>query len=152
MTRNLARFDPVAELNDLQRRFFEDGVLSPLRGGRRPAVDVYMRDDSRMTIEAHLPDFDRSDITIDLDDGAIVIQAERHEQQQDKQKRYVMRETASSVYRRIALPEQADTEHITAEFEHGMLTVGVPLKEATTPRHIEIGGTAPASPAAPTAA
>ncbi|MBW4041507.1 MAG: hypothetical protein HIU86_05195 [Acidobacteria bacterium] len=38
-----------------------------------------MDDDSRTTVEAHLPDVDRSDITIAADDGATVVQPhERH--------------------------------------------------------------------------
>ena len=140
MPRNLARFDPFAELSNLQKQFFGENWLAPLRGARMPALDVYTEDDEKLTVEAHLPDFDRSDISIDLDDGALVIQAERHERDEDKKRRYVVRETSNSVYRRISLPEQADTEHISADFDKGVLTVTVPFKSLPAPKRIEING------------
>jgi HSP20 family protein len=140
MPRNLARFDPFAELSNLQKQFFGENWLAPLRGARMPALDVYTEDDEKLTVEAHLPDFDRSDISIDLDDGALVIQAERHERDEDKKRRYVVRETSNSVYRRISLPEQADTEQISADFDKGVLTVTVPFKSLPAPKRIEING------------
>jgi HSP20 family protein len=140
MPRNLARFDPFAELSNLREQLFGENWLAPLRGARVPAVDVYTEDDDRMRIEAHLPDFERSDISIDLDDGALVIQAERHEKEEDRKRRYVVRETSSSVYRRIALPEQADPERITAEFEQGVLTVTIPFRSMPAPKRIAING------------
>ncbi|MGN6445952.1 Hsp20/alpha crystallin family protein [Amnibacterium sp.] len=140
MSRNLARFDPLTELSNLQKQLFGDGWTAPLlRGARLPAMDVWTEDDAKLTVEAHLPDFEQSDISIDLDDDALVIQAERHEKEEDKKKRYVVRETSSSVYRRIALPEQADTDHITADFDHGVLTVTVPFKAVAAPKRIKIG-------------
>ncbi|GAA2753944.1 Hsp20/alpha crystallin family protein [Amnibacterium kyonggiense] len=145
MSRNLARFDPFLELSNLQKQLFGDGWTTPFRGARLPAMDVWTEDDSKLTVEAHLPDFERSDISIDLDGDALVIQAERHEKEEDRKKRYVVRETSSSVYRRIALPEEADTEHIAAAFEQGVLTVTVPFKSLPAPKRIEIGATPPAT-------
>jgi HSP20 family protein len=142
MPRNLARFDPLAELSNLQKQFFEDGLLGPFRGSHRPTMDVYTEDDKRMTIEIHLPDFDESDIHVDLDGDAVVLQAERHEKEEDRKKQYVVRETASSVYRKVTLPAQADQERIAAEFEHGVLKVVIPFREASSPKRIRIGNRA----------
>jgi HSP20 family protein len=140
MPRNLGRFDPFAELSNLQKQFFGENWLAPLRGSRMPALDVYTEDDDKLVVEAHLPDFDRSDINIDLDDDALVIQAERREKEEDRKRRYVVRETASSVYRRISLPEQADPERISADFDKGVLTVTVPFKSLPAPKRIQING------------
>lgn len=145
MPRNLTRFDPLAELANLQRQFFEDGLLAPLRSARRPAVDVYTEDDTSMTVEAHLAEFDAADISVDIDGDALVIQAERHERDEDKKRRYVVRETSSSLYRRIALPEQADRAHITADFHDGVLKVLVPFAELPKPTRVPIGGTGDAA-------
>jgi HSP20 family protein len=144
MAHNLARFDPFAELDVLQRRFFEDGFLAPFRGMKIPATDVYTEDDKQLTVEAHLPGFQEKDISIDLDSGAIIIQAERHEKEEDKNKKYVVHESSNSYYRRVALPEQADTANIKAEFEHGVLKVVVPFNPSSTPVKIPItaGGSA----------
>ena len=84
-----------------------------------------------------MPQFDEKDISVDIDEGALVIQAERHEKTEDK-KKYVVRESSSSYYRRIALPDQADEGKIDAHFAKGVLTVTVPFKELPTPKKIAI--------------
>ena len=140
MARNLVRFDPFAELNTIQRRFFEDGAFPLLQGIHRPTTDVYTEDDKTLVVEAHLPQFEEKDITVDIDQGALVIQAERHEKTEESTKKYVMRESSSSFYRRIALPEQADDDKIDAHFTKGVLKVTVPFKELPTPKKITITG------------
>ena len=137
MARNLVRFDPFAELSALQKQLFSDDWL---RSSRRsmPTTDIYTEDDSKLTVEAHLPGFSESDIDVDVDQGALVIQAERHEKEEDKGKKYVVRESSSSYYRRIALPEQADEEAVQATFSGGVLRVTVPYKAVASPRKIEI--------------
>lgn len=97
MLRNPTRFDPLAELANLQKQLFEDGLLRPLRSVRRPAVDVYTEDDTSMTVEAHLPQFGPADITVDIDGDALVIRAERHEREEDKKRWYVVREKPTRV-------------------------------------------------------
>ena len=143
MARNLVRFDPFAELSALQKQLFSDDWL---RSSRRsmPTTDIYTEDDSKLTVEAHLPGFAESDIDVDVDQGALVIQAERHEKEEDKGKKYVVRESSSTYYRRIALPDQADEGAVQATFSGGVLRVTVPYKAVTTPRKIEIAtGDAP---------
>lgn len=138
MARNLVRFDPFAGFDTLRRDLFDDGFLRGLRG-KIPTTDVYTEDDKQLVVEAHLPNFEEEDITVDIDKGALVIQAERHEQEEDKKKKYVVRESSSSFFRSIVLPEQADEQQITADFDDGVLKITVPLKEITAPKKIAIG-------------
>lgn len=138
MARNLVRFDPFAEFDSLQKKFFEDGFFAPLRARQFPAMDVYTEDDKTMTVEAHLPNFEEKDISIDIDGDALVIQAERHEKEEDAKKKYVVRESSASFYRRVALPEQADQQNITAKFSDGVLKVNIPFKELPQPKKIAI--------------
>jgi len=139
MARNLVRFDPFAGLDVIRREMFDDGLLRSLRG-KLPTTDVYTKDDKELVVEAHLPNFGEEDITVDVDKGALVIQAERHERDEDKKKKYVIRESSSSFYRSIALPEQADESQIEAHFEGGVLKVTVPFKAVAAPTRIPIGG------------
>lgn len=132
MARNLVRFNPLAELDALQRQFFGDDILSRFRGPGTPTTDVYTEEDKQLTVEAHLPNFEQSDIDISVDEGALVVQAEKHEREEDKKKKYVVRESSTSFYRRIALPESADEDNISAEFDNGVLKVVVPFKPADT--------------------
>ncbi|MBO0595932.1 Hsp20/alpha crystallin family protein [Nesterenkonia sp. E16_7] len=139
MTHTLVRFDPFAGFESLRRELFDDG---PLRGrlGKLPTTDVYTNDNRELVIEAHLPNFEEENVTVNLGQGALVIQAERHEHDEDKKKKYVIRESSSSFYRSIDLPEQAETERINASFDDGVLKVTVPLKELSVPTRIPITG------------
>lgn len=134
----LTRFDPFAELNALQKQFFGDDLLSPLKGVNIPTTDVYTNDDNQLVVEAHLPNFNQEDVDIQVDDGALIIQAARHEKEEDKKKKYVVRESSSSFYRRIQLPERADVDKVEAALDDGILKVRVPLTPLPEPKKIAI--------------
>ena len=134
----LMRYDPFAELNALQKQFFGDDWLSPLKGVNIPTTDVYTNDNNQMIVEAHLPNFNQDDVNIQVDEGALIIQAERHEKEEDKSKKYVVRESSSSFYRRIQLPDRADANKIEAHLDDGVLKVAVPLTPLPEPKRIAI--------------
>lgn len=141
MPRNLVRFDPFAELSRLERDLFQDGMMRSMRRATLPTTDIYTKDDKELVVEVHLPDFAESDISVDVDEGALVIQAEKHEKEEDKDKKYVVRESSQSFYRRIALPQQSDQAGIAASFDKGILTVKVPFAQLPAPTRIPITGT-----------
>lgn len=135
---NLVKFDPFAELNALQRQFFGDDWVTPLKGVNIPTTDVYTHDDKELVVEAHLPNFNQEDININIDDGALVVQAEKREKEEDKTKKYVVRESSSSFYRRIQLPDRADSDLVEAHLDDGVLKVSVPLKALPEPKKITV--------------
>lgn len=134
----LTRFDPLAELSALQSRFFDDDWIAPLKGVNIPTTDVYTNEGKELIVEAHLPNFSDDDITIHVDNGALTIQAEKREREEDKQKKYVVRESSSSFYRRIMLPERADVDKIEANLVDGILKVSVPLAPIPEPKKITL--------------
>jgi HSP20 family protein len=134
---NLVRWDPFAELSALQKQFFGDDFMTPFKGVNIPTTDVFIKD-NKLEVEAHLPHFDEKDINIQVDNNALVISAERHETEEDKDKKYVVRESSSSFYRRIALPERADTDKIQAELHDGVLKINVPLTSLPEPKKIAL--------------
>ncbi len=146
MARNVVRFNPFAEWDAWEKRLFEGGF--PWRGTKLPTTDVYTRDDNQLVVETHLPGFGQEDINVSIDSGALVIEAEKHEKVEETKKNYVLRESTSSYYRRIDLPEGSDAEAVTAEFDQGVLTVKVPIKAVTAPKKIAITA-APATPPVP---
>jgi HSP20 family protein len=135
----LMKHDPFTDLLAMQRQFFgDDDWLTPFQGMRTLATtDVYM-DGDQLIAEAHLPNFQQDDVNISIDNGALVIQAERHEKEEDKKKKYVVRESSSSFYRRIQLPERAETDKIEAHLDDGVLKVTVPLKALPEPKKITV--------------
>ena len=138
---NLVRWDPFAELSALQKQFFGDDWLSPVKGINIPTTDVYTKD-NQLIVEAHLPNFEQKDVNIQLEDGALVISAERREKEEDKDKQFVVRESSSSFYRRLALPERADQEKIEANLDDGVLKVAIPLTPLPEPKKIAIASKA----------
>jgi len=138
MARGVVRFNPFAELDAWEKKLFEGGFPTGWRGVKMPVTDVYTEGENQLMVEAHLPGFAADDIDVSIDEGALVIQAERHEKTEDTKKDYVMRESTSSYYRRIALPEEASEDEITADFSEGVLKVVVPFKELPEPRKIAV--------------
>lgn len=134
---NLIRWDPFAELSALQKQFFGDDFLTPFKGVNIPTTDVYTKE-NELVVEAHLPNFVQDDVNIQVEQGALVISAERHEKEEDKDKKYVVRESSSSFYRRIQLPERADADKIEAYLDDGVLKVKVPLQALPEPKKIAI--------------
>lgn len=135
---NIVKFDPFAELGALQRQFFGDDWPVAPKNMNLPTTDVYTHGDKELVIEAHLPHFNQDDIDIHVDNGALVIQAEKHEREEDKNKKYVVRESSSSFYRRIMLPDRADNDAIDAHLEDGILKVTVPLQPLPEPKKIAV--------------
>lgn len=134
---NLIRWDPFAELSALQKQFFGDDFMTPFKGVNIPTTDVYTKE-NELIVEAHLPNFVQDDVNIQVEQGALVISAERHEKEEDKDKKYVVRESSSSFYRRIQLPERADADNIQAHLDEGVLKVKVPLTPLPEPKKIAI--------------
>ncbi len=134
---NIIKWDPFAELSALQKQFFGDNWLSPVKGVNIPTTDVYMKKD-KLVVEAHLPNFEQKDINVQVDNDALVISAEKHEKEEDKDKKYVVRESSSSFYRRVVLPGRANAKSIEAHLDEGVLKVSVPLTPLPEPKKIAI--------------
>lgn len=135
---NIVPFDPFSELQALQKQFFGDDWFDMQKRMQLPTTDIYTENDKQLTVEAHLPHFTDKDVNISVDKGVLEIQAEKHEKEEDKDKKYVVRESSSSFYRRIRLPARANEDAIEAHMEHGVLKVVVPLEKLPEPKKIAI--------------
>lgn len=110
--------------------------LLPFTAAHAFRVEDYV-EDGRYTVRAELPDVDpEKDIEITVADRTLTIRAERREEHKEPHRsefRY------GSFSRAVALPERADTEHITASYDKGVLEVSVPVPEPKPKgRRIEI--------------
>jgi HSP20 family protein len=134
---NLVRFDPFAEIDALQKQLFGGNWLAPGKPSGVPTTDVYV-DKDQLVVEAHLPNYTEEDINVEVENGFLVLQAERHEKEEDKAKKYVVRESSMSFYRRIQLPERANTDQIDAHLDEGVLKVSVPLTPLPEPKKVKV--------------
>lgn len=137
----LIQWDPFAELNSLHNQvnsLFNDSFGSSRQLVKMgTATDVYSNKDG-LTVEVHLPNFAEDEISVEQHQGELEIKAEHQEQEKSKDKKYIVRESATSYYRRFTLPKNANTDNISAKFENGILKVVVPYKELPKPKKIQI--------------
>ena len=121
--------------------FFTDNFLSPSERilNRLPAVDV-RENEKNYVLEMELPGFDEKDIEIRLDGNKLSIESKKEEEKNEENaNRYLLRERrSSSINRSFMLPENADTEGISASFKNGILSLAVNKKPEAQQRVIEI--------------
>lgn len=101
-------------------------TLLPFTAGQTFRVEDYVKDD-HYVVRAELPGMDpATDIDVTVTDSTLTIHAERHEEHKEPHRsefRY------GSFDRSVSLPEQADTAHITARYDKGILEVSIPVAE-----------------------
>lgn len=130
---------PFQELESLFDEALSGTPTQP--GLTTPVSDVYLDEsEENIKIEAHLPGYTENDVEVEVDDGALTIRAERSEKDQDEQRgrKYIVRESSSSYYRRIGLPQNVEEDKINAEFTDGILRVNVPMQELPKPKKVNI--------------
>lgn len=138
---NLVPIDPFAELRALQKQFFGEDLLARLPSSTQLwPTDIYTDGDKAMVIEAHLPDFDDKDVSVSIENGVLEIQAEKHEKSEEKNRKYVVRESSRSYYRRVHLPQQSDEDKVNAKLDNGVLKVTVPFKQLPPAKKIAVAG------------
>lgn len=125
----LMRFDPFREL---------DRLAESLAGTRYSVpLDVYRRGD-RFLVTVDLPGIDPSTIDVTVEKDVLTIKAERSWAPADGDEVIVLERPQGSFVRRLFLGEGLDSERISATYEHGVLTVVVPVAESAKPRKVEV--------------
>jgi HSP20 family protein len=96
---------------------------------RMPSLDIYSEDDKHMVVEMQAPGFSENDIDIDVRNRVLEIRGEisSSDEQKDRKRSYMMRESHTSFARRIVLPEGANADTISAELDKGILKITVPV-------------------------
>jgi len=110
------------------RSFFD---IEPFRRaetafGAVPAVDV-TQTDKGYEITAELPGMEEKDVEVKLSNGILTIKGEKRDDKEEKQKGYYMRERSfGSFERSFQVPEDVDTNKVSASFKKGVLTIMLP--------------------------
>jgi HSP20 family molecular chaperone IbpA len=110
--------------------------LLPFTAGRAFRVEDYVQE-GNYVLRAELPGLDpEKDVEVSVGKGTLTIHAERHQEHKEPHRsefRY------GSFTRSVTLPDGADTEHITAGYDNGILRVTVPVAEVKgEARRIEV--------------
>jgi HSP20 family protein len=136
--------DILAELDRMQREVQTAFDLSPnIRGfgrGGFPAINVGGTPQS-MEVYAFAPGLDPATLDINLDRGVLSISGERKAdlpQPDEKTSVHVNERFQGRFKRVISLPEDAEPDSVTAQYQNGLVHISVKRREAAQPRRIAI--------------
>ncbi len=150
----LTRWDPFRELTSLQdrvNRLFQDawspatgaavtrgGEESLLGGSFVPPVDVY-EDEHQIMLKMEVPGIDQKDIDIQVENNILTIHGERKLEKEEKEENFQRVERRyGSFTRSFTLPHTVDPEKINADYENGILKIGLAKREEAKPKQIKV--------------
>ena len=145
---SLVRFDPFRDLAILQdrvnrafgdaaRRNADDDLLAG--GPWAPPVDIYENDGKAIVLKAEIPDVNREDISLKVENSTLTLSGKKQADKEVKEQQYHRVErTFGSFTRTFTLPATVDTGRIAAEYKNGVLTVTLPLREDAKPKLIDV--------------
>jgi HSP20 family protein len=103
-----------------------------------PAMDLVEADD-HFVLKADLPGLSEEDVSIEIQDGTLIISGERRAEHEQREKGWYRIERASGSFSRsLTLPDGVDPDGVVAEFDRGVLEVRIPKPEERKPRRIAI--------------
>jgi HSP20 family protein len=122
------------------RRMFDDPFTPAMRGTWMPAVEVSETNDA-MLLTAELPGIDEKALKITIDNNVLTIAGEKEEELTDAppaKNYYVSERFYGAFHRSFALPRTVDMEHVTAEFDKGILRLTLPKLPQAKGKVIEV--------------
>ena len=132
----LMRFDPFRELDRLTQQAFGTS-----RSAGLPAVmpmDAY-RHGEQFVVQFDLPGLDPSSIDVTVEKNVLTVKAERNWQRPEGAEIVASERPQGSFTRQLFLGEALDVDRLEASYEHGVLTVTVPVAEQAKARKVAIG-------------
>ena len=133
-------WNPFSEMDEMERRFFDNDFFSS-RSLAEFKTDITDEGD-HFELKTDLPGFKKEDIQLQLDGDTLTIQAQRHSEheEQEKKGKYVCCERSYGAYSRSFDVSGIRAEGITASYDSGVLTLKLPKKtvEVSSSRQISI--------------
>jgi HSP20 family protein len=142
------RWAPFKELEEITERFNRLFGRLPARreSGREsltvadwaPTVDI-AEDDKEYLIKAEIPEVDKKDVKVTVQEGVLTIQGERKQEKEENGRRFHRIERSyGSFVRSFSLPEDVAEDKVKAEFKDGVLFVHLPKAERPQPKAVEV--------------
>ena len=96
--------------------------------GSMPAANIKETDKS-YHVELASPGMNKEDFKIEVDEDLLTIRSEKESEKEETSSRYTKREfNFTSFVRSFRLPEEVDSENISAKYEGGILQLEIPKK------------------------
>jgi HSP20 family protein len=134
----LMRTDPFRELDRLTQQVFGNVPSTSSRPTAMP-MDAYRVGDE-FVVAFDLPGVSPDAIELDVERNVLTVKAERRPTVAGDNVELEVAERPIGVFsRQLFLGEALDTEHVSASYDAGVLTLRIPVAEQAKPRKIEIG-------------
>ena len=139
--KSVSLYRPMNVVDQLLESFFDSSLLSHTGApalNKLPLVDVKETAEAYL-VEAELPGFDEKQIKVQVEGGKLTIESARDEKKEEKDGNFLIRERQNvSFSRSFTLPENADTESVSAAFKNGILSLEIKKRTGNARRLIEI--------------
>ena len=116
------------------------GMNDPRRGAQSVYLPLNLwEDDNNLYVEAELPELELSDLEIFVTgDNQLSVKGERKQPEREKGM-WHRQERGHGVFSRVGeLPQYVDSDKVTADLKHGVLTITLPKREEAKARRIEV--------------
>lgn len=145
---NLVKWNPFRELEDVSNRLNsifghmparrESGTDMLVMADWTPSVDI-SETDTAYLIKAEIPEVNKEDVKVTLQDGMLTISGERRQEKEEKNKKFHRVERSyGSFVRSFRVPDDADANTIAAQFKGGMLNVTLPKSKKSESKSINV--------------
>jgi HSP20 family protein len=128
----LMRFDPLAEMDRFSRQVWGGNRYSQM------PVDAYRKDD-RFWLHLDIPGVDQDSIDITTEKNMLTVSATREWKPEEGTQVVLNERPTGSFSRQFFLGDGLDLGRIEAGYDHGVLTVSIPIAETAKPRKITVG-------------
>ena len=124
---DLFGFPYIKEFDDMNRNM--ERKLYGRKASRMMKTDIREKDDN-YEVSIDLPGFKKEDITVELNDGYITINASKNlDRDEDKKGKLIRQERyAGSMTRSFYVGENVEKGDIEANYRHGVLNLTIPKK------------------------
>jgi len=142
----LVNWSPLREFDDIferyNRLFHRPAAAAASDTGEvvqwRPVANI-SETDKEYLIKAELPEVEKKDVQVTVQEGVITLRGERRfERTDDSEKQHRVESFYGSFARSFTLPADADEARIYAESKDGVLKVHIPKAQAAKPKQVEI--------------
>lgn len=134
----IVRYNPLSELRSMQDKMnrlldmaWTREIGEDIKEGIwHPPADVY-EDAAAVTIKVELPDIDREDIDIRVEEQTLTVKGERkHTEGIRKENFHRIERYFGPFQRSFSLPGDLDASRLGASCDYGVLTITIPKKGA----------------------
>jgi HSP20 family protein len=140
--------DTLRALNLLQHRmdrafdYWNEPTQVADRSQRRarvawPATNVFETKEAFL-VKAEVPGLAESDVSVSVEDDALVVRGERKSEVPEGYKVHVRERAPVAFTRKLPLPARVDADAVTATLKDGVLTITLPKAQEALPRQIAV--------------